>query len=167
MVIDTKEQKQKVSSPLFLALQGKPYQKLYCIIVFVFFFFFFCTSYSRLLPYSPSSTTSLYIRFRAWRSSSIVGLIVEDLWYVSFLTTRRTGFVSSSTPSLLFSLNLADLYTRSRYHFFVSISSICFLATLLNIIFWVQTEDFIFLYGTQDFTPQKNSLFFSIWVLQI
>ena len=80
---------------------------------------------------------------------------MEDLWSVSFLTIWRTG------SSLLFFLNLADLYTRSRYHFFVSICSICFLATLLSIIFWVQTEDFIFLYGC------KKGLFFSIWVLQI
>ena len=68
---------------------------------------------------SPSFESLLMvdIQSRAWRSSSIVGLIVEDLWSVSFLTIQRTGFASSSTPSLLFFLNLADLYTHSRYHF--------------------------------------------------
>ena len=101
-----------------------------------FFFFFFVWK-------SPSLDSLLdhYHILHLQPTVSIFETVVEDLWSVSFLTIWRTG------SSLLFFLNLADLYTRSRYHFFVSICSICFLATLLSIIFWVRTEDFIFLYG--------------------
>ena len=124
---------------------------MYCIIVFVFFFFFF------FLWKSPSLDSLLdhYHILHLQPTVFIFETVVEDLWSVSFLTIWRTG------SSLLFFLNLADLYTRSRYHFFFRICSICFLATLLSIIFWVQTEDFIFLYGC------KKGLFFSICVLQI
>ena len=96
-----KEQKQKVSSPLFSALQGKALLE----IVLYNSLRIFCT----FIVESPSLESLLDryhilhlqpmvdIRSRAWRSSSIVGLIVEDLWSVRFLTIQRTGFASSSS----------------------------------------------------------------------
>ena len=96
-----KEQKQKVLSPLFSALQGKALLE----IVLYNSLCTFCT----FIVESPSFESLLDryhilhlqpmvdIRSRAWRTSSIVGLIVEDLWSVSFLTIQRTGFASSSS----------------------------------------------------------------------
>ncbi|KAL0007708.1 hypothetical protein SO802_009210 [Lithocarpus litseifolius] len=49
------------------------------------------------------------IRSRAWRGSSIVGLIVEDLWSVSFLTIQRTAssaLLPDLFPVLLFSIDV-------------------------------------------------------------
>ena len=63
-----------LSSPLFLALQGKPYQKLYCIIVFVFFFFFGTSYCGNLLYMSLYQTITIFSIFNQRSLYSILGL---------------------------------------------------------------------------------------------
>ena len=96
-----KEQKQKVSSPLFSALQGKALLEivLYNSLCIFYTFIEESPSFESLLDryHILHLQPMVDIRSRAWRSSSIVGLIVEDLWSVSFLTVQRTGFASSSS----------------------------------------------------------------------
>ena len=99
-----KEQKQRVSSPLFSALQGKA---LLEIVLYNNSLCIFCT----FIVESPSFESLLDhyhilhlqpmvdIQSRAWRSSSIVGLIVEDLWSeFSDYSKNRFCFVFHPLP---------------------------------------------------------------------
>ena len=104
LLIDMKEQKQRVSSPLFSALQGKA---LLEIVLYNNSLCIFCT----FIVESPSFESLLDhyhilhlqpmvdIQSRAWRSSSIVGLIVEDLWSeFSDYSKNRFCFVFHPLP---------------------------------------------------------------------